>query len=1048
MASTPSNRPKLTTTNSPFLPKALKSPLRGRTSTDSSLSQSRISLQRVAGTTCTSATGFDCVQSSFAYIAGGAAVVVDVDHEPAPHSFSYTYSQRFYRARPTAVPLYSVSNQTSNSPATPASTPKANDSRNRVSSGLFRECSFGSEYAESKTWTSRERIKAASCLALSRDGRFLAVGEAGYAPRVLIFGLQDSSSDVPLVSISEHSFGVRAVAWSQDTRFLASLGTVNDGFLYMWKIDPRTGAAKLFQQNRCTSAIKDIVWMGTNLITLGVRHVKAWKVEENVAPLPIKTKFNGEPPLTPLQPQKTLPGRNVLLGSMIDSTFTCAAVVDDSRTIICSEAGDVCLLEDDGKQMKLQRVLRLDFCISSITIRDLTAYVSGKAGQFVTLDVAKVVDFCEDSVLESNQAPNGIVAMGFIRNNFVTIDFGRSIEIWNRDYMPGQMQDDPSHILIPGHDEAIVGVQTLQRPNLHNADFITWSGSGKMIQWDMDGDIKSTYDVPIANITPASEAEPVNQLTVMKATKLGDLIVAGDRVGVLKVIDLHTRKCLLDTKAHSSEVQDITVFEKANSKKLIIATCGRDRTVQLFHRTSSGVLRHFQTLEFAAKVVQVLIPSEDRILTCSLDRTLQVHDVVSRTTDAEDLAAVPTRAVALKASPTSMIMSNDPKSQQIFVSLLDRSVCQYDLSTSRLLHSFKCLDESGVESAVLERLLLDQTGRDSDRLLGVSNTDKSVRMYDAQTGSFLGREWGHTEAINGLALIETDDCDLKAATVASDGTLMLWSVIGQDSSASSTSRESSPAKDSGSAHRTPLRRVLSKAELAEYQKPTIASSGRRSPPRSLNRRASRQFLSASNNVPKTPQSQSSSSDAISDSPCKKSVSPGREASPPSPRRRVHHRPSLPSLTSSSRKKSNSNLKASGNSNSNLNTATEQACRTLRAYRKKLTSTEPISQSTLEELDQELRLTVSALSNRAIRSRAVDESMLSGLLDEYSERLVSMLDEKLRLSFPQLEERGRDRDRVRDRDRDCDRSRGRGGFDESRSMERPRAVSGDSTSTLT
>jgi hypothetical protein len=78
-------------------------------------------------------------------------------------------------------------------------------------------------------------------------------------------------------------------------------------------------------------------------------------------------------------------------------------------------------------------------------------------------------------------------------------------------------------------------------------------------------------------------------------------------------------------------------------------------------------------------------------------------------------------------------------------------------------------------------------------------------------------------------------------------------------------------------------------------------------------------------------------------------------------------------------------------------ATEQACRTLRAYRKKLSSAEPITAEVLTELDQELRLTAAALGDRAIRSKAMNETVLSGLLDQYSERLVNLLDEKLRLT---------------------------------------------------
>jgi hypothetical protein len=100
---------------------------------------------------------------------------------------------------------------------------------------------------------------------------------------------------------------------------------------------------------------------------------------------------------------------------------------------------------------------------------------------------------------------------------------------------------------------------------------------------------------------------------------------------------------------------------------------------------------------------------------------------------------------------------------------------------------------------------------------------------------------------------------------------------------------------------------------------------------------------------------------------------------------------MPTLNSA-KNKSTASLKAFGS----LNMSTEQTCRTLRAYRRKLASTDPISQEVLAELDQELRLTAVALGDRATRSKAMSDTMLSGLLDQYSEQLVSLLDKKLHL----------------------------------------------------
>ncbi|KHN98299.1 WD domain containing protein [Metarhizium album ARSEF 1941] len=967
---TPSNnRLKLTPSNSPLLSRPSRFLIRGR-----SMHESRLSLRRVVGTTCRSPTGFDTVNSSFAYIAGGAVVVVDVDGQ--------LYSQRFYRARPTAVPMYSVSSS-QNAPSTPISTtPKANDSRNRVApnckdSGYSPVDWAADSSSGPKTWTSRERIKAATCIALSPDGRYLAVGETGYAPRVLIFSLLDASSDTPLVSISEHAFGVTAVAWSEDSKYLASLGAANDGFLFVWKIDPRTGAAKLFQQNRCTSYIRDMVWMGNSLITLGVRHVKAWKIEDGTMISPPKAKVLGDTTPSTSTPQKTLPGRNMLLGSLLEATFSCAAV-DGKSLIFGTETGDVCILDDDDRQMKLTKVLNLEFAITTITIRGKVVYVGGKDGHFATLDVERVMGGCAASVLTTSQTSAGVVALGFLPDKLVTIDSKQSIDVWNPDCLPGQDTETAAHIPIPGHGEPIIGVHSLHRPNKANAAFVTWSASGNVTFWDVDGQVKLTLDVPVEDSDPDNEATLPNQLTSARTTKSGKLLVTADRQGIVKVVDVDSKDCLLDIKAHSSDCLCISIYDEES--KFLMACCGRDRTAQLFHRDSTGRIEHFQTLEFAAKVIQVLIPADDKVITCSLD-------------------PIPSKVISLKSSPTSMTMS--PDNRTIFVSSLDRSIYQYDLASGRQLCCFKCMDEGGVEAVVLDSLFVGQwPSKDVGFLLGSSNTDKSIRLYDANSGAFLDREWGHTEAINGVSLVEDDDGTRKVVSVGSDGTIMVWTLDLNDPSPRSMSRDPSPVKEAINVGSRPtLRKVLSKADLAEFQRHSPSPAGRRSPPRSVRRRTSRVNLGAAPSANRTPVGNlaaSPSDSAISeDTPSRRGPwEINRGDSPPaSPKSRVSRTPSMPALSAVAKRKSLSNLRGPGS----LNTATEQACRTLRSYRKKLSSAEPITAEGLTELDQELRLTAVALGDRAIRSNAINETVLSGLLDQYSERLVTLLDEKLRLT---------------------------------------------------
>lgn len=136
-----------------------------------------LSLKQVIGTTTSSANAFDSLPSgrSFAFTAGAAAVIATVDEQQQ-------LSQRFYRARPTATPL----NPSASVYGGP-STPTQNESRNRTAASL-RDAGVGAsplaspvpEWADSpgnKAWTSKEKIKAATCVSFSPDGKFLAVGE-------------------------------------------------------------------------------------------------------------------------------------------------------------------------------------------------------------------------------------------------------------------------------------------------------------------------------------------------------------------------------------------------------------------------------------------------------------------------------------------------------------------------------------------------------------------------------------------------------------------------------------------------------------------------------------------------------------------------------------------------------------------------------------------------------------------------------------------------------------------------------------------------------
>jgi WD40 repeat protein len=739
-------------------------------------------------------------------------------------------------------------------------------------------------------------------------------------------------------------------------------------------------------------------------------------VEENRSASPSKQRYalDGTPQPVPLQPTlRTLPGRNVLLGPLVEATFTTLAAISDHKAIVCSEKGDICLL-DDSEGQKLLKLANTGFQITCIAI-DMEARrvrIGERNGKVksISLDDLLTPSTPPESptpVAESVLASEAghICAIGYAGKSLVTVDSKHSIEISspNSDVADLKMQKTP----FPSHGDAVLGVRLLSPENEMKAAFLTWSANGTVVFWDLSGSSKASLKVDVEQLA-VGEDETVNQCQIVRASKGAAFLATGDRYGVLRVINPSSQKCSFETRAHMSDIQDIALHESEDTA--LISSCSRDRTVQLFRLISRDWVL-IQTLDDHSASVCSLFFAEngEKLISCSTDRTIHIRQLVKKDVGGQDvIGAVPVRIITLKASPVSMAPCFGDQAGAFVVSLLDRSVATYEISSGRLINTFRATDNDGADAVVLDSLVMGTPGCAPGKptiLAAISGTDKSVRVYDGTTGSFLDREWGHTAGVTDVALLETADSDQKTLiSTGSDGTIMIWDLspkapeVKDAPDISVSTRDPSPPKDTPST-RPPLRRVLSRAELAEFQRasPLSTPTSNRSPPRVVRRKTSRYGLSSNSPtlpVPPVPPVNSKHLNSASDDSSIRRNGRNRSRSPPpSPKGKDMRRPSLASLDSRGRTKSAGNFSEFGT----LNMATEQACRTLRAYRKKLLSTESVKEEALKELDQELRLTAIALGEKSLKSKAISETVLTGLLDEYSERLVSMFDEKLRLT---------------------------------------------------
>jgi WD40 repeat protein len=755
--------------------------------------------------------------------------------------------------------------------------------------------------------------------------------------------------------------------------------------------------------------------MGNKLITVGVRHVKIWKVDDLNSSMRIPKARQGDASFLSSSMHKTLPGRNCILENLKEATFTSVVAIAPNKAVVASDRGDICLIDDSDSEQRFSKLTDAGFAVSSLAF-DVKGrlHVAGNQGALKTLNIQETlgrltpppsppprVESPTIAVTECNQI--GVIAC--LKDYVITVDSQRAIRL-------SQMcpTDDESVVgevihTLPAHGDAVLGVHAGLLPsNLFDAAYYTWAADGAVIFWNQ-GTFRGSLQVPLEQLDE-QDAAP-NELRTVRASAEGSFLVAGDKYGVLRFMDCNTTTCEYEFRAHSSEITSIAIHEEPHCT--FVASASRDRTVQVFTRTEDS-WDLLQTLDEHVGAVNGLSFSRNgtRLVSSSSDRSLVVRELLSREDDGETVRAfVMSRAIMLKATPVSSAWDVD-QNDSLVVSTIDRQVHKFDVRTGQCLSNFRACDTDGGDAVVLSSLVHISRGWATPLIAGVSSTDKSIRVYD-ENGQLVARDWGHTEGVSDIALVQSSVAtggganEKSLITVAVDGTIFIWGLALQAANRHDQSKSMdllSPAVPSNQdlvSNKTPLRRVFSQSELARFQRSPeegdATPTGNKSP--KLRKKISKFSLATTPKLEPSPMQSSSREGRTGgwQSQATFRRNKNRSPSPPSPRNPQHGKRRA-SMDGRSRPK------APANEFGSLGASTESLCRSLRAYRKRLANTtDSMSSELAKEVERELAATTRAVGDR-VKSREFDETVMVKLLDQYSERLVNMLDEKIAASVAQ------------------------------------------------
>ncbi|KAL1083219.1 hypothetical protein V6Z11_D09G185300 [Gossypium hirsutum] len=658
---------------------------------------------------------------------------------------------------------------------------------------------------------SHRMAKPLSCVAMSRDGRFIAAGESGPQPSVLVW---DYVTRTFISELKGHIYGIECIAFSPDGKHLVSVG----GYIYLW--DWRSGilVTKLKASSSCSSVTSVTFSSDANyIVTAGKKHLKFWAV--GASP---RTRMNkGTVSLS-------IHAKPINLGPQKGSSFisVSSAIWTDGSVVNCdqadelfpiyalTDAGVLCLI-DSGLSLRNSVDLKVEkgFALSASSKLIACACSNGQVQLFNGVDLGYVgsllyskakschgeIDlFCPKAGENNFQlAPTlpDAVACQFISEKLVVIYGDHSLHIWNFH----QENEATRSFALISHSACIWDIKNLCCEKMHDpslmcaakgcsggVSFATCSADGTVRLWDLvlqpdllrdnaDNNYLITEAEGIINIVSAGSFEIATEDTAfgnlglrsMAISSDGKYMAVGDCEGNLHIYDLHNSDYTCIKDSHDAEILSLSfsvsstkdIDSGGNDNHYLLASGGRDRIIHLY-----DVKRNFEVIgsidDHSAAVTSVkLVCNGCKILSCSADRSLVFRDVCLT----DNRCKVSRRHHQMASNGTVYDMSIDPEMEAVVTAGQDKKINIFDMASGKLIRSFKQNKDFGDPIKVT----MDPSGS----YFVCSFSNKSMCVYDFTTGEMIAQAVGHGEVVTGVIFLP--DCK-HIVSVGGDGCIFVW----------------------------------------------------------------------------------------------------------------------------------------------------------------------------------------------------------------------------------------------------------------------------------